>query len=42
MTLAAVVAAGCDHGSALLVENQADSDFIIRTTGRNDSGYAGF
>ena len=41
LALVGFVAAGCDHGSALLVENQTDSDYIVRTTGTNYTSEAG-
>ena len=41
LALVGLVADGCDHGSALLVENQTDSDFIVRTTGTNYTSEAG-
>jgi hypothetical protein len=41
LALVGLVAAGCDHRSALLVENQTDSDFIVRTTGTNYTSEAG-
>jgi len=33
LAITAAVVAGCDHGSALMVENQTDSDYVVRTTG---------
>ncbi len=33
LAIIAVVAAGCDHGAAMLVENQTDQDYIVRVGG---------
>jgi hypothetical protein len=42
LALAGLIVTGCDHGSALLVENQTDSDYIVRTTGTSYSSDAGY
>jgi len=42
LALIGVVVAACDHGSVLLVENQTDSDFIVRTTGTSYTSDAGY
>jgi hypothetical protein len=33
LSLVALVVAACDHGAAMLVENQTDQDYVVRVVG---------
>ena len=33
LAVGAIVAIGCDHGAAMLVENQTDQDYVVRVVG---------